>query len=386
MHHLHRWYRQVARLLLIALVVGWLPTASSAAAAFTSPQAGLDAPADPLPDALTVAPVTDPHLPSLTLRLAIDPDPVAVGDTASLTVTVTNSAPDPAEDLVVTLPTPDGALALNGPVTVNPVQGWQWNVGHLDGQSQLALSATLRVVRMPAGQALLFHAQASALGLDLPIHEDHGALALDRTLGPATVPFTPGTAAVLHSADGRVSVQVPAQAAAQALTLRHGITPLTDAIPPADARFTRGLGAFFLDATDDAGQTVHQFSQPLTLTVGYSPEQLQARGIAESDLTLTWFNPTTQTWETIPTTVDPATQTATAVVNHFTPFELGDGSSASDAFIPSVQGFQVSSFTGAASYAYPFDVPAGPAGIKPSLSLSYSSAATDGASGERLKQ
>jgi len=217
----------------------------------------------------------------------------------------------------------------------------------------------------------------------VPIHEDHGALAIDRSLGPATVPFTPGTAALLHSADGRVTVLVPPQAFAQALTLRHALTPLTDAIPPADARFTRGLGAFFLDATDDAGQAVHQFSQPVTLTVGYSPEQLQARGIAEADLTLMWFNATTQSWQTIPTTIDPAGQTATALVNHFTPFELGDGSSASDAFIPSVQGFQVSTFTGAASYSYPFDVPAG---IKPSLSLSYSSAATDGASGQRLKQ
>jgi len=107
--------RAFAWLLLVALIVGWLPTASGSAAALTSPQGAVDAPADPPPDPLTVAPLTDPHLPSLTLQLAVDPDPVAVGDTVAFTLTLTNSAPDPAEGLVVTLPTPDGALALSGP-------------------------------------------------------------------------------------------------------------------------------------------------------------------------------------------------------------------------------------------------------------------------------
>jgi uncharacterized repeat protein (TIGR01451 family) len=386
MHHLLRWYRQVARLLLAVLIASAIPGANGLEQASSALAASTDALLPASPVALTIAPVADTHLPSLTLRLTVNPDPVAVGDTAALTITVTNDAPDPAENLVVTLPAPDGALALPGPNTLNPVQGWQWNVGHLDGQSSTTLVGTLRLARRPAGDALLLHAQATASGLDLPIQEVSGALVIDRTLGPATVSFIPGVAARLHSADGRVDVQFPARAFARGLTLRHGRTPLTDALPPAGARFTRGFGAFFLDATDAQGIAVHQFSQPVTITVGYTPEQLQARGIAESDLTLTWFNPTTQSWETIPTAVDPATQTATVVVNHFTPFELGDGSSASDAFIPSVQGFQVSSFTGAASYAYPFDVPAGPAGIKPSLSLSYSSAATDGVSGERVKQ
>ena len=86
------------------------------------------------------------------------------------------------------------------------------------------------------------------------------------------------------------------------------------------------------------------------------------------------------------TTVDPAVQTATAMVDHFSDFQFGDGSSPSSAFLPSLQGFQVSSFTGAASYSYPIDVPAGPGGLKPSLSLSYSSGATDGDGGKRLKQ
>ena len=75
-------------------------------------------------------------------------------------------------------------------------------------------------------------------------------------------------------------------------------------------------------------------------------------------------------WLPIPTTIDEHTHIATAVVDHFTPFQLGDGSSPSAAFLPSQQGWQVSTFTGAASYSYPIELPAGPGGLRPSLSLS----------------
>ena len=60
----------------------------------------------------------DPHLPSLTLHLAVAPGEVMLGDTVALTLTVTNGADDPANQLVVTLPTPDGAAALPGPNTI----------------------------------------------------------------------------------------------------------------------------------------------------------------------------------------------------------------------------------------------------------------------------
>lgn len=46
----------------------------------------------------------------------------------------------------------------------------------------------------------------------------------------------------------------------------------------------------------------------------------------------------------------------------------------------------MSTFTGAASFSFPIDVPAGPVGIKPQLSLSYSSASGDGKGGLRTKQ
>jgi hypothetical protein len=49
--------------------------------------------------------------------------------------------------------------------------------------------------------------------------------------------------------------------------------------------------------------------------------------------------------------------------------------------LPSLEAFQVSDFTGAASYSFPIQVPPGPGGLQPSLSLSYSSLTVDSASG-----
>ena len=51
----------------------------------------------------------------------------------------------------------------------------------------------------------------------------------------------------------------------------------------------------------------------------------------------------------------------------FSTFQLGDGSSPSNLYMPSVRGWQVDTFTGHASYSLPIDVPAGPAGIRPSF-------------------
>src|SRR5215216_1753438 len=163
MSMLHRSTRHVAQLaLLLTLLVSNLPSAAAGA------QINPPVESAPPPTLLTVAPVLpapDAHLPALALDVAVAPDPLAVGDTAAITLTVTNGAPDPADDLVVTLPTPDGAIALPGPATLGAAQGWQWNLGHLDGASSLTLNATLRLERLPQGAALLLHPQASARGL-----------------------------------------------------------------------------------------------------------------------------------------------------------------------------------------------------------------------------
>jgi RHS repeat-associated protein len=156
-------------------------------------------------------------------------------------------------------------------------------------------------------------------------------------------------------------------------------------VPQALAHGRRGFGTVHLTATTEDTTEVHTFETPLDLTFSYTPEQLTVLGIAEADLTIFWFDDRTQQWVPEPTTVDPATQTASTRVAHFSAYQLGDGSKPSDAFIPSLKDWQVGLYTGGVNYSYPFELPAGPAGVKPKLDLGYSSNGSDGAGGTRLK-
>jgi RHS repeat-associated protein len=217
-----------------------------------------------------------------------------------------------------------------------------------------------------------------------------------------TVRYVPGQAVRLASRDSQVQLDVPADLFDQPLTLSfttrgergQEMRSRGGTLPPAIAGVRRGFGAFFLDARDDTGHDIHRFKAPLTVTLSFTPQQLEALGIAPADLTVFWFDETkivTRTdnttfqgeWVPMPTTVDAERGIATFQTDHFSAYQLGDGSNPSSAFLPSLQGWQVSGFTGAASYSFPIEVPAGPGGIKPSLSLSYSSAATDGSGGQR---
>jgi hypothetical protein len=123
--------------------------------------------------------------------------------------------------------------------------------------------------------------------------------------------------------------------------------------------------------------------------VSYSSEQLQALGITEGDLTLFWYDdehPDGPQWIAQDTHINSANRTITARINHFTPFQLSDGSSPSAAYLPSLQGWQVGLYQGDARYSYPIDVPPGPGGIKPNVTLSYNSSSSNGTGGERPKQ
>ncbi len=326
-------YRRHAIMLSVVLALGWLLGAAvvlvlgwlSGAAVVALP---LELSAPPLQEA------PDPHLPALALESDVAPE-LAVGETTTITLTVANAAPDPADDLEVTMPVPAGALALPGPGYSGPTQGWRWTIGHLNGHAETIVTATLSLPSMPLGAALLLAPQATASGLGQPVLGHGGAPVSPRERGPARADFIPGAAAELHSRDGWVVVRVPAQAHRRRLTLQY--TPLADKLPdllargtpihPAIAGFKRGLGTFYLDAADVSGAAVHLFDAPLTISVAYTTQQLQALRIAEGNLTLAWFDEQQARWVPVPSTIDYATQTVSATVDHFSPWQLIDGSS-----------------------------------------------------------
>ncbi len=200
---------------------------------------------------------------------------------------------------------------------------------------------------------------------------------------PATATYLPGQDTTLRSADGRVRVTLPKNAASEALTLSHGTAPAHgERVPTGLAGRSNGLGTFYLGASDARGQAVHRFAAPLAVAVAYTPEQLRARHLTANDLTLFWFDEDQGRWLPLPTTVDEGSGVATATVDHFSAFQLGDGAQPSLNYLPNVKGWQTDLFTGAATYSMPLDVPAGPGGVKPPLNLRYNSQAVDGTPGE----
>ena len=348
---------------------GNMPRPAPALAQGAAPQTNTTSitPNDPFENAappIQVPAVVDTHLPSLIMNIVVAPDPVPVGETAIFTLTLTNQASDPASNVVVTIPTPDGAQPEPGDGVISAAKGWKWTVSRVAALSETVFRGSVRLLRLPKGDALLFRPEVTAAELAQPVAIYGGALVWDRAKGSSRSAFAPGQAAKLQGENGRLNVAFPGNAAKKALDLqyrtlevaRDDLVAKKRPVPAAIANFKRAFAPVVLDAVDSAGQEVHQFDAPLSITWRYTPEQLLARGISAADLTVFWFNEDIKQWVTIPSSVDEQTQTVSTVVDHFSAFTLGDGSSPSDAYLPSLKGWQVSTFTGAVSYNYPIDV------------------------------
>jgi len=291
------------------------------------------------------------------------------------TITVFNTAPDAAEELVLALPLPaDARAAAKDPAAT--ATGWIWPLGTLKPGAQATVTATLQLDQVPVGEALILQPAALARGLVLPVATTGGALVTttpESKPGPAptttratrdvqgqppltpapqpgppsdsgTVRFTPGQAVQLRSSDGRITVTFPDDAFDRPLTLVQR-TPTQQrpvargrgqAEPPDIAGFHRGFGAFHLEATDDAGQPVTQFKRPVTLTLRFTPQQLQVLGIPAEALRIFWFDADRVVergksgviigeWVPQPTVIDAEAGMATLTISHHPRRESGWG-------------------------------------------------------------
>ena len=134
----------------------------------------------------------------------------------------------------------------------------------------------------------------------------------------------------------------------------------------------------------ESGEEITQFNQPVTITVQYTDEEaerlLKRAGMQdETSLSLFYYDETENTWIPLPTSVDPDANQFTAVTDHFSLFDF-QAQNWEAARLPSLDGFQLSGFTGAGSYSYPIQVPPGPGGLQPSVALSYNTQEVDSAS------
>ena len=161
----------------------------------------------------------------------------------------------------------------------------------------------------------------------------------------------------------------PTGAAAEELAVRVR-KPLAGKMPP----FALSGLAFEVTARgQDSQADLHQFAQPLSITLHYDESQLPGD---ERFVQLYYFDETFQDWVALPGRVDIQNNTITAQSDHLTIFDVGV-SDWQEARLPSLQPYQVAPFTGAAAFSLPFWTPPGPAGLAPSLELSYNSQASD---------
>jgi hypothetical protein len=343
------------------------------------------------------------------LFMAAEPGYAHVGDLVTVTVLLCNEGNVALEGTTISVTVPAGlAVTDPGGGQYDPPSGLlSWSLPSVEPAGQVVYTFRGHAT----GQALLkgrILLSASLQGGDRVFNRPRAGELIVVANAPFEVVSTADISTILGghlgSADGRVQVSLPPGIlqAPGLLRTRHIPYGLLGELAPEDlaprrTSFRPVLRSFALQAEDAQGNPIHQFDAPLTITVQYDPEEVRALGLNEADLSLFWWDadlvltPTegvtvTGAWMALPSTVDVAARTVTAQTKHFSAFTLSDGSSVSEAFLPGVQGFQVSLYTGAASFQIPLVLPTGPGGLAPSLSLSYNSAATDGFSGKREKQ
>lgn len=119
---------------------------------------------------------------------------------------------------------------------------------------------------------------------------------------------------------------------------------------------------------------INQFSIPLEINLVYDDAQFEDQ--QEEMLQVFYYDPDFRDWFAYETTVDSENNLLSIKTDHLTIFDIG-ASDWQSYMPPSIKDFEVSGFTGAATYDYPIQTFEGPGGLKPELSLSYNSQVID---------
>jgi RHS repeat-associated protein len=123
-------------------------------------------------------------------------------------------------------------------------------------------------------------------------------------------------------------------------------------------------------------QKINRFPVSIQIECKYDQEEFAGK---EDSLRMKYFDESTHRWEFMASYADPTTGYLIGLSDHLTLFDV-TSTTLQGYKIPDLSNLNVNAASGAATYSYPIEVPAGPAGLTPSLTLTYNSQIVDSSS------
>ena len=278
----------------------------------------------------------------------------SVGPTFTPSLTVT-PPPTPPPTYTIGLPTP--------PPTVTPIPDTNYEQQAIDAARTALLTevnALPPLTGTVSGSLLDVVVPAAQVALGGKVTHPDGGLTLGLTPGFVTLPVT--------ETNGAVDIQI------NRITFQPGDpNGLLNGIAAVPIAYS-----YQLTATDTlSGQRIASFSREVALVWNIDPAELDTEGVHGFPLNAYWFNEQNGAWEAILSRWSSATNQLIATTPHFSTYAVDPIFDPVKNYLPSVNQFEVDKQSGTARVQYPINLPAGPGGLAPKVTLSYNSGNID---------
>jgi hypothetical protein len=305
---------------------------------------------------VTATPTISPTLESKPASEPLSLTPLGGGFLPSSPLSISWQVSDPDATAVVSVTAPAGLTPLiDSGVTYDPLSN-SLSQPAASGEGVLSWS-------VPEGLEGSLELQGSLLLDGKTVYTTTLTVAEE---GYHLLPPAGGTASGLG---GSVQVSFPGGEVKEAVELRIRKARDLPLSPPS------GYAVEILAEGHASGEKLTHFSQPLTIEIAYQEGSLNN---SEDFAHLVTYDPLSGNWLALPSQVDTQANRVRGLSDHLSVFAI-DASGWEASRLPGMQAYQVSAFSGAASYSLPLWTPPGPGGLQPELSLSYTSQAVEAA-------